>query len=86
MKQNHLRRRQLLGGALGATALLGSTSLATAQAKMTYKASDVHPEGYPTVTAVESMGKKLSAATNGRLSVQMYVDCSTRATSFGFER
>ena len=72
MQQNHLRRRQLLGGALGATALLGSTSLATAQAKMTFKASDVHPEGYPTVTAVESMGKKLSAATNGRLSVQMY--------------
>ncbi|HTP99675.1 MAG TPA: TRAP transporter substrate-binding protein, partial [Casimicrobiaceae bacterium] len=32
----------------------------------------VHPEGYPTVAAIESMGKKLSAATNGRLSIQMY--------------
>jgi tripartite ATP-independent transporter DctP family solute receptor len=45
---------------------------ALAQAKMALKASDVHPAGYPTVAAVESMGKKLEAATNGRLSVQMY--------------
>jgi tripartite ATP-independent transporter DctP family solute receptor len=36
------------------------------------KASDVHPEGYPTVQAVENMGKRLSEATNGRLSIQMY--------------
>ena len=43
-----------------------------AQAKMVLKASDVHPDGYPTVAAIVSMGKKLEAATNGRLSVQMY--------------
>ena len=36
------------------------------------KASDVHPEGYPTVAAVENLGKKLNAATKGRLSIQMY--------------
>jgi len=36
------------------------------------KASDVHPEGYPTVEAVESLGKKLEATTKGRLSIQMY--------------
>ncbi|HVH79252.1 MAG TPA: TRAP transporter substrate-binding protein [Stellaceae bacterium] len=40
--------------------------------KTVLKASDVHPEGYPTVQAVENLGKKLEAATNGRLSVQMY--------------
>jgi tripartite ATP-independent transporter DctP family solute receptor len=45
---------------------------AVAQDKLVFKASDVHPAGYPTVVAVENMGKKLSAATNGRLSVQMY--------------
>jgi tripartite ATP-independent transporter DctP family solute receptor len=45
---------------------------AQAQQKLVLKASDVHPEGYPTVEAVESMGKKLSAETNGRLSVQMF--------------
>ena len=43
-----------------------------AQQKLVLKASDVHPAGYPTVAAVESLGKKLEAATNGRLSVQMY--------------
>ena len=36
------------------------------------KATDVHPLGYPTVEAVVRMGKKLEAATGGRLSVQMY--------------
>jgi tripartite ATP-independent transporter DctP family solute receptor len=40
--------------------------------KMVLKALDVHPEGYPTVQAVENMGKKLEAATGGRLSIQMY--------------
>lgn len=45
---------------------------ATAQEKMVLKASDVHPPGYPTVVAVEGLGKKLEKATNGRLSVQMY--------------
>src|ERR1700694_3912538 len=46
--------------------------LASAQQKVVLKASDVHPTGYPTVEAVENMGKKLEKATNGRLSVQMY--------------
>ncbi|HEX5866978.1 MAG TPA: TRAP transporter substrate-binding protein, partial [Beijerinckiaceae bacterium] len=49
-----------------------SAPAAFAQAKMVLKATDVHPLGYPTVEAVERMGKKLEAATNGRLSVQMY--------------
>jgi tripartite ATP-independent transporter DctP family solute receptor len=45
---------------------------AAAQQKFVFKASDVHPEGYPTVAAVEEMGRALETATNGRLSVQMY--------------
>jgi tripartite ATP-independent transporter DctP family solute receptor len=45
---------------------------ALAQAKTAFKASDVHPPGYPTVVAVENLGKKLEQATNGRLGVQMY--------------
>src|SRR3984957_11557625 len=60
----------------GALAALGAVaakleSPALAQQKLAFKASDVHPEGYPTVAAVESLGKKLEAVTNGRLSVQM---------------
>jgi tripartite ATP-independent transporter DctP family solute receptor len=68
-----MRRRELLMLA-GATAV-GATMAgrkAGADDKVVLKASDVHPEGYPTVQAVENLGKKLEAATNGRLSVQMY--------------
>ena len=45
---------------------------AAAQQKTVLKASDVHAAGYPTVVAVENLGKKLEQATNGRISVQMY--------------
>jgi tripartite ATP-independent transporter DctP family solute receptor len=51
--------------------LIGRGATAADQ-KLVLKASDVHPEGYPTVQAVENMGKKLEAATGGRLSIQMY--------------
>ena len=68
-----MRRRDLLAGA-GALALgaVAAGPRAIADDKVVLKASDVHPEGYPTVEAVENLGKKLSDATKGRLSVQMY--------------
>ena len=69
-----MRRIHAMLGA--ATALLAAAAItaapAFAQQKLALKASDVHPAGYPTVVAVENMGKKLEKATNGRLSVQMY--------------
>ena len=40
---------------------------ALAQAKTVWKASDVHPLGYPTVEAIVRMGKKLETATKGRI-------------------
>jgi tripartite ATP-independent transporter DctP family solute receptor len=71
-----MNRRNILqlGGGLAAMGLVsaGLARPAAAQAKMVLKASDVHPAGYPTVVAVENMGKKLEAATQGRLSIQMY--------------
>lgn len=57
--------RTLLAAALAAGAALA------AQAQ-TMKAADVHPAGYPTVVAVEAMGKKLDAATQGRIKFQMF--------------
>ena len=59
----------MLGAGLAGRATLGP---AFGQAKTQFKASDVHPAGYPTVVAVENLGKKLEAATNGRLGVQMF--------------
>ena len=70
-----MRRRDVLRGSaalIGTLALAGGQIPALAQASTTLKASDVHPPGYPTVAAVESLGKKLEQATNGRLGVQMY--------------
>jgi tripartite ATP-independent transporter DctP family solute receptor len=60
------------GSLLAGAAVFGVWGSASAQQKMVFKASDVHPLGYPTVEAVVRMGKKLEGATNGRLSVQMF--------------
>jgi tripartite ATP-independent transporter DctP family solute receptor len=68
-----MNRREFLGAT--AIATLGTTGVtlpAFAQQKLVLKATDVHPLGYPTVEAVVRMGKKLEAATNGRISIQMY--------------
>ena len=61
-----------IAAGLIAAATAFAPGAAVAQDKLVLKASDVHPEGYPTVAAVENMGKKLSAATKGRLSIAMY--------------
>jgi tripartite ATP-independent transporter DctP family solute receptor len=61
-----LLRRTLIAAAAAVTAL-------AAQAQnIVLKATDTHPAGYPTVVAVENMGKKLEAATNGRIKMQMF--------------
>ena len=67
-----MRRRDLLSLAGAFAVAATAVGRAIAQEKKALKASDVHPEGYPTVQAVENMGKKLEQATNGRLSIQMY--------------
>ena len=45
---------------------------ALAQQRIVLNASDVHAAGYPTVVAIENMGRKLEQATNGRISVHVY--------------
>ena len=69
-----MKRRDLMkiGAAAAVLAFTGVSAPAIAQQKLVLKATDVHPLGYPTVEAVVRMGKKLEAATNGRLSIQMY--------------
>ena len=75
-----MKRRDFmkLGAGFGAAGLgaaglaVGLPFEANAQTKAVFKASDVQPPGYPTVAATENLGKKLSGATQGRLSIQMY--------------
>src|ERR1700758_3082119 len=75
-REEIMRRRDVLRGSAalaGSLALTGSPQIpAFAQASTTLKVSDVHAPGYPTVAAVESLGKKLQQATNGRLTVQIF--------------
>ena len=55
-----------------AVVFLAATAGFHASAQTVLKASDTHPAGYPTVVAVESMGKKLEAQTSGRYKIQMF--------------
>src|ERR1700732_1033070 len=74
-REENMDRRAFirLGAGTAVAGLAGNLATpAMAQQKLALKASDVHPAGYPTVAAVESLGKKLEAATQGRLSVQMF--------------
>ncbi|MEP7298228.1 MAG: TRAP transporter substrate-binding protein DctP, partial [Burkholderiales bacterium] len=62
--------RRILLSALTAAAL-GAAVTAHAQTTV-MKAADVHPAGYPNVVAIENMGKKIEAATSGRIKFQMF--------------
>jgi len=57
-----------LAGAIFATAMLA----ATAEAQTVLRSSDTHPDGYPTVEAVEYFGELVKERTNGRYVVEVY--------------
>ena len=67
-----MKTRLFAAACAAALGIIVAIPFAQAQQKLVLKASDVHPLGYPTVEAIERMGKKLEAATNGRISVQMF--------------
>ena len=58
---------------LGA-ALLASVAFisAVSACEVTLRSSDTHPEGYPTVVAVQKMGEMLEERTGGRLCVEVF--------------
>jgi tripartite ATP-independent transporter DctP family solute receptor len=70
MKRRHFAALAATIACAGAASLF--SPVASAQQKMVWKASDVHPLGYPTVEAIVRMGAKLEKATNGRISIQMF--------------
>ncbi|MGB0658543.1 MAG: TRAP transporter substrate-binding protein [Mangrovicoccus sp.] len=57
-----------------AALLLAGTALAPAAyaCETTLRSSDTHPEGYPTVVAVQEMGKLLEERTGGRLCIEVF--------------
>ncbi len=62
--------KQLTYSAVFGAALLASFSVDAKTIKM--RASDTHPEGYPTVVAIQSMGAKLEKDTGGEIKMQMF--------------
>ncbi len=65
-------RKTLIASASIAVASLALALPMTASAQTVLKAADVHPAGYPNVVAIESLGRKLEAATNGKFKLQMF--------------
>ena len=65
-------RRNLIASVASTVASLAFTVTLPASAQTVLKAADVHPAGYPNVVAIESLGKKLEAATNGKYKLQMF--------------
>ncbi len=65
-------RRTLIASASIAAAAITLALPMTASAQTVLKAADVHPSGYPNVVAIENLGKKLEAATNGKYKLQMF--------------
>lgn len=55
-------------------ALLGTAAMATAATacEVTLRSSDTHPDGYPTVVAVQKMGEMLKERTGDRLCIDVF--------------
>lgn len=58
----------ILAGLFAGTAFVGAASAC----EVTLRSSDTHPEGYPTVTAVEAMGEMVKERTDGRICVEVF--------------
>ena len=56
------------------TALLAGTALASAAGacEITLRSSDTHPDGYPTVVAVQETGRMLEERTDGRICIEVF--------------
>ena len=65
-----IHRRTVIGaaGVRGA----GAVGARRAGADSTLRSSDTHPDGYPTVEAVQYMGELIEERTDGRIGVEVF--------------
>lgn len=61
-----------LRSALLAGAAVFGASLAASAADVTLRSSDTHPDGYPTVAAVQHMGELIEERTGGRIEIDVF--------------
>ena len=64
-----MRLRTTLAALLASAALSGA---AFAECELTLKSSDTHPDGYPTVAAVQKMGEMVKERSGGRICVEVF--------------
>ncbi|MFP5480596.1 MAG: TRAP transporter substrate-binding protein [Alphaproteobacteria bacterium] len=64
-----MKLRTTLAALLATAALSGA---AFAECEVTLKSSDTHPDGYPTVAAVQKMGEMVKERTGGRICVEVF--------------
>ncbi|WP_299649084.1 TRAP transporter substrate-binding protein [uncultured Jannaschia sp.] len=66
-----MKLTRTLTAALLASAALTGAAFAQ-QCETTLRSSDTHPEGYPTVVAVERMGEMVEERTDGRICIEVF--------------
>jgi TRAP-type C4-dicarboxylate transport system substrate-binding protein len=64
-----LNYAKTIGAALLASVAMAS---ATAACEVTFRSSDTHPDGYPTVAAVNATGDMLEERLGGRLCIEVF--------------
>lgn len=67
-----LTRRAVLTGAAAGLGAVGFLTGCEREGRRVLTSSDTHPSDYPTVQAVNEMGRRLAARTDGRLSIHVY--------------
>ncbi|WP_417270494.1 TRAP transporter substrate-binding protein [Celeribacter sp.] len=55
-----------------AAGILAGTVLSASACEVTLRSSDTHPDGYPTVAAVQYMGEELAKATDNKLCIEVF--------------
>lgn len=64
-----MKLRTTLAALMASAALTGA---AFAECELTLRSSDTHPDGYPTVAAVQQMGEMLKERSGGRLCIEVF--------------
>ncbi|MDM7933585.1 TRAP transporter substrate-binding protein [Tabrizicola sp.] len=64
-----MKLRTTLAALMATAALSGA---AFAECELTLKSSDTHPDGYPTVAAVQVMGEMIKERSGGRICIEVF--------------
>jgi tripartite ATP-independent transporter DctP family solute receptor len=67
-----LTRRTFVSTAGALVAMPAIIGPASAQATVTLRSTDIHPDGYPTIDAVKFMGQLLEQRTSGRIKINVF--------------